>query len=65
LLALLACSLLLQAGCAGRDGVPSWCTLLWSSADAAKNAIIKVCPTCRACSAATRIGSADYICLLA
>ena len=43
-LVLLACPLFLQAGRAGRDGVPSWCTLLWSSADAAKNAIIKVRP---------------------
>lgn len=32
-----------QAGRAGRDGVQSTCVLLWSAADAAKNAIIKVC----------------------
>lgn len=31
-----------QAGRAGRDGVQSSCVLLWSAADAAKNAIIKV-----------------------
>lgn len=31
-----------QAGRAGRDGVPSSCILLWSAADASKNAIIKV-----------------------
>lgn len=32
----------LQAGRAGRDGVQASCTLLWSAADAAKNAVIKV-----------------------
>lgn len=36
----------LQAGRAGRDGVHSSCTLLWSAADAAKNAVIKVGAGC-------------------